>query len=238
MKLIVAAFILVCPIIAIAQENKCTMKLAELTDSPELFGLHMGMTEGQVKERVPQVRFPPATDFGLAKTTINPDFDPSIDKASFPGLRTISLDFLDGRVTSLWFGFDSSYKWHTVPEFVGGISRALRLPDAWTDWKLRGQQITCIDFVMNVSVVAEGPSFHIIDQAAEKLIAERRAAKEEEHSASEDEPASEIVGDLKDKVYYVAGCLPLHTIPEKDRLVFKSREEAEKAGYKLAGRCQ
>jgi hypothetical protein len=215
------------------------VKLADLPASPELFGFRMGMNELEVKARVPQVRFGKTNEVGVAKTSINPDFDPTIDKASFSGIRTVSLDFLDGRVTSLWFGYDGTYKWHTVPDFVAGISRALQLPDAWIEWKVRGQQITCADFQMTVTTVAEGPSFRIIDEPAEKLIAERREAQEAEAStADETEAAAEIVADRKDKVYYVEGCMPLHTIKEADRIIFKSREEAEKAGYKLAGRCQ
>jgi hypothetical protein len=248
MKVYLAAlFLLFCSLSVPAQETKCTVKLAELPDAPELFGFRMGMNEAQVKARVAQVHFAPANDVGVAKTSINPDFDPTIDKASFNGIRTISLDFLDARVTSLWFGYDSTFKWHTVPEFVEGISRSLHLPNGWTEWKTRGQQINCADFQMTVAIVAEGPSFHIVDQGAEKTIAERRAAKEEEASAAEgggeaegqaEEKEADIVADRKDKVYYVEGCLPLHTIKESDRLVFKSREEAEKAGYKLAGRCR
>lgn len=104
---------------------------------------------------------------------------------------------------------------------------------------MRGQQLNCADFLMTVTLVAEGPSFHIVDEPAEKTIAERRAAKEaEEDTAAEDEPASEIVADRKDKIFYVEGCLPMHEIKAGDLVVFKSKEEAEKAGYKLAGRCR
>ena len=125
-----------------AQETQCTLKLANLPAAPELFGFKMGMTTDQVKARVPQVLFGRPDDFAVLKTTINPDFDPRIDKSSFQGVRSVSLDFLDDRLTSLWFGFDSSFKWPTVDEFVAGISKALNLPNAWKPWRSRGQQIT------------------------------------------------------------------------------------------------
>jgi hypothetical protein len=220
-----------------AQENKCVLKLAELPGSPELFGFHMGMTTVQAKARVPQIVLGRLDPFGAAKTSINPDFDPTIDKASLSGIRTVSLDFLDGRLTSLWFGYDSTFKWRTVPDFVAGISQALRLPDAWKPWKIRGQQLNCADFQMTVTMVSEGPSFRIIDDTAQQTIAARREAKEIQDSAAE-EAADEVVADTKDKVYYVEGCLPPHEIEAADRVVFKSREEAEKAGYKLAKGCQ
>ncbi|MGH9929097.1 MAG: hypothetical protein ACREA9_07705 [Pyrinomonadaceae bacterium] len=229
--------ILLCAISTFAQENKCALRLAELPAAPELFGFHLGMTTEQAKTRVPQVVFGRVDEFGVSKTSINPDFDPHIDKASLNGVRTVSLDFLDGRLTSLWFGYDSTFKWLTVPDFVAGISQSLHLPDAWKPWRIRGQQLNCADFQMTVTMVAEGPSFHIIDETAEQTIASRREAKEEQDSAAE-AAAAEIVADKKDKLYYTEGCLPTREIREADRLVFKSKGEAEKAGFKPAKTCQ
>jgi hypothetical protein len=220
-----------------AQENKCTLKLADLPASPDLFGFHLGMTTEQAKMRVPQVDLGRVDPFGVSKTSINPDFDSRIDKASLNGVRTVSLDFLDGHLTSLWFGYDSSFKWTTVPEFVTGISQSLHLPDAWRSWKIRGQKLNCADFQMTVMIVAEGPSFHIIDDKAEEIIAARREAKEEQDAAAE-EAEAEIVADKKARLYYPEGCLPADQINEADRIGFKSKEEAEKAGYKLAKGCQ
>ncbi|HEV7744996.1 MAG TPA: hypothetical protein VGO56_08360 [Pyrinomonadaceae bacterium] len=218
-------------------QEKCVLKLAELPASPELFGFHLGMTTDQAKARVPQISLGRVDDFGVAKTSINPDFDPKIDKASLNGIRTVSLDFLDGRLTSLWFGYDGSFKWTTVPDFVAGISQTLHLPDGWKPWKIRGQQLNCTDFQMTVTMVAEGPSFRIIDDTAQQTITSRREAKEEKDSAAE-EATDEIIADKKDKTYYVAGCQPPSEIKAADRVLFQSTEEAEKAGYKLARGCQ
>jgi hypothetical protein len=230
--------ILFCAISTFAQEGKCTMRLADLPESSDLFRFRMGMTTAQVKTRVPQVVFKRPNEFGVSKTSISPDFDPRIDKLSFIGIRTVSLDFLDDRLTSLWFGYDGSFKWQTVPDLVTGISQALHLPDAWRPWKIRGQQLQCADFQMTVSMLGEGPSFHIIDQSAEQTIAARRVAKEEQDSATEDMPTAEIPADKRDKVYYSLGCLPAHAIKAEDRVIFKSKKEAEESGYKLAKTCQ
>lgn len=223
-----------------AQESQCTLKLADLPAAPELMGFRLGMTTDQVKARVPQVLFAKADDFGVAKTSISPDFDTRIDKATFPGVRTVSLDFLDGRLTSLWLGFDSSFKWKTVPDFVKGISQTLRLPDAWTSWRTRGQQLRCADFQMTVIIVAEGPSFRIVDEAAEQTVTARRQAKEEQEAGeSEDQTKAEpVLADKKTKVYYQRGCGPDKEIKEVDRIVFGTKEEAEQAGYKMANGCR
>lgn len=230
--------ILVSALTVFAQDEKCSVKLADLPVAPELAGFRMGMTTEQLKTRVPQVVFGRADEFEVSKTSINPDFDPRIDKASFAGLRTVSLDFLDGRLTSLWLGYDGSFKWQTVEDFVKGISQSLRLPNAWTSWRSRGQQIRCPDFHMTVSIVAEGPSFRIVDDTAEQTIAARREAKEAEATASEEETPEEIIADKNGKLYYPQGCEPAKEIKESDRVVFKTREEAEQAGYKAAKPCE
>jgi hypothetical protein len=233
----IAPLLLMCAASVLGQNNQCSQKLNQLPDAPELFGFRMGMTTDQVKKRIPHVVFGPVNEFGVLKTSINPDFDPRIDKTLFSGVRTISLDFLDGRLTSLWLGYDGSFKWRTVPEFVKGISQSLRLPDAWTSWKARGQQINCADFQMTVTFVAEGPSFHITDTIAEQTVAARREAKAELDSAAEEETSPEIVADQKAMVYYSDGCIPEKEIKEGNRVVFKNTEEAEKAGYKPAKQC-
>ncbi len=220
-----------------AQTAPCALKLSQLPASPESFGFHLGMSAEQVKARVPQIVFGPTDDFGVSKTTINPDFDARIDNAAFAGVRTISLDFLDDRVSSLWLGYESSFKWQTVPDFVAGISQSLRLPDAWEPWKSRGSRIRCADFQMTVSIIAGGASFHLIDESAEQTIAARREAKDQETTA-EAEGENEIMADKQSKVYYSRACQPATAVKEANRVVFKTKEEAEKAGYKAAKNCQ
>lgn len=225
--------------LATSLRAQCSLKLADLPQTPELRGFRLGMSKQDVKMRVPQVSFGKTDDFGVDKTTINPDFDPKIDRTSLASIRSVSLDFLDQRLTSIWFGYDSSFKWRTVDDFVEGISEALKLPSAWGTWRTRGKQLRCADFLITVSIIAEGPSFRIIDQSAEDLIASRRAEKE---AAAENEADKsfepEIVADASTRTYFTSDCPPTLTISAKDRTLFKSAAEAEKAGFKKAPNCR
>src|SRR5260370_32119982 len=119
------------PIVTPAQQPNCSLKLDQLSDSPELRGFHLGMTYDQVKARVPIIQFGSADQFGVAKTSINPYFDPRFESAGFADVRTISLDFLDGRLVTLWIGYQSTFKWTTLDELVPGISQCLNLPSKW-----------------------------------------------------------------------------------------------------------
>jgi hypothetical protein len=222
-----------------ASGQTCTLKLSELPAAPELMGFRLGMTKEEVKARVPKIAFGSTDDLGTSKTTINPDFDPKIDKASFAGVRSVSLDFLDSRLTSLWLGYDGTFKWSTVDQFVDGISKSLKLPNTWESWRGRGRQLKCADFSMTVSIVAEGPSFRILDQSADDQLAARRQEKEERESAASEngDQAQEIIGDNQTKTYYTSDCAPAKPIKDGDRLVFKSVEEAERAGFKKSRTC-
>ena len=222
-----------------AQDQRCKSKLNDLPGAAELKGFRLGMTMDQVKARVPQVVFGPTDPLGVSKTSIHPFFDPRTDKSTFEGVRTVSLDFLDGRLTSLWIGYDSSARWPTVDDFVRGISQPLMLPNAWVPWKSRGQQLRCADFEMTVTMVAGGPSFRIQDQTAQEAWVARRQAQAEQESAAEESNSEEevIVGDRQTKIYYPKDCQPAKEISEADRVVFKTREEAEKAGFRPPRNC-
>jgi hypothetical protein len=221
-----------------AQGNQCNAKMADLPQASELRGFRLGMTFELVKARVPQIVFDRTDDLGVSKTSVNPDFDPRFDKSTFADIRTVSLDFLDGRVTSLWLGYENSFKWKTVDEFVKGISPALGIPSEWTA-KGRAQQLKCADFELSVSVIAGGPSLRIVDLPAAETLVSRRQAKED--AAEAQEAALEqtpVIGDTGNKTYYPVGCQSLKDVPENKRITFSSPEEAEKAGYKRSSSCR
>ena len=238
-----ALFPLLLLLLAQSAPAQCTKKISDLPAAPELLGFRLGMTKEQVKARVPQTVFGKADPFGVVKTTINPYFDPTIDKTKFEGVRSISLDILDERLTSIWIGFDDTFKAHNVEEFVKLISQSLQVDGNWSSWKSRGQQVRCADFQLIVTTVAGGPSFRLIDTAADDVVAERRQAKEEQDAAVEaggnasesTDPA--IVGDKSSRTYYPAGCEPAKEIAEANKVTFKTAAEAEKAGFKAAKNC-
>ena len=231
-------------LLAQAASAQCTKKLSELPAAPELLGFRLGMTKDEIRARVPQTVFGKADHFGVTKTTINPYFDPKIDKTKFEGVRSVSLDLVDDRLTSLWIGFDETFKAHNAEEFVKLISPSLGVDANWSTWKSRGLQLRCTDFQMIVTTVAGGPSFRLLDIAAEDLIAERRQAKEAQDALAESnasgespEATAEIIAGKDSKTYYPDGCSPSKEIAEKHKVVFKTAADAEKAGFKAAKNC-
>jgi beta-lactamase superfamily II metal-dependent hydrolase/methylphosphotriester-DNA--protein-cysteine methyltransferase len=50
--------------------------------------------------------------------------------------------------------------------------------------------------------------------------------------------SGEVVGNKNSKIYHLPGCPGYNTVSEKNRVTFKSAEEAEAAGYTRAKNCQ
>jgi hypothetical protein len=224
----------------VAQEVQCKATLSSLPAAVELKGFHLGMTMEQVKLLVPTIVFGPTDALGGSKTTINPGYDQRPGKSDFEDVRSVSLDFLDGHLVSLWIGYDQTFKWKGVDDFVQGISKSLSLPENWSSWKTRGKELTCSDFQLTVSLIAQSPSLRIVDRAADELYAARRQAKEAETEAAaeqEEDNSVDIIGDSKAKVYFSSGCIPSKQVTETNRVVFKNIAEAEKAGYARSRLC-
>ena len=213
-----------------AQQSGCSLKIDQLKDAPELFGFHLGMTFEEVKARSSLIKFPRADKFGVVKTSINPHYDPQSDKTQFADVRTISFDFLDGKLVTLWIGFEETYKWPGLVEFVAKLSKSLNVPAEWPE-KRNGRQLACDGFSLFASTIARGPSIRVTDEVAQTVIADRREKDAESAEA-------EVIGDTRTLSYYPSDCAARDDVPVVSRIVFKNKQEAETAGYKLAKACQ
>src|SRR5262249_15637807 len=212
-----------------AQPGSCSLKLDQLKEAPELFGFHLGMTFDQVKARSSLIRLGQPDKFGVVKTTINPHYEPRLDRTLFADVRTISLDFLDGKLVTLWIGFEETFKWPTLDEFVPNLSKSLNVPAEWPA-KRNGEQLTCDGFSLFASIIARGPSMRVTDEEAQNIIAERR---EKDVASAE----AQVVGDTRTLTYYPSDCGARDDVPAASRTLFKTKDDAEGAGYKLAKEC-
>src|ERR1051325_1086259 len=184
--LLILCLLLACAVASAAQAtNRCTLNPAQAAEAQELYGLHPGMTVAEVKARVPALEMGPKDAAGMSKTSFSPEFHPAIARTGFQGARTVSLEFFDGHLTSLWIGYNASFKWKTMEEFVPGISRALGLAGAWQPRSRGGQQLVCGDYQLTAMMIGGSPSIHISDEKARATWETRQAAAEEaEESAT------------------------------------------------------
>jgi hypothetical protein len=160
--------------------GKCTATLAQLPAAAELYGFKPGMTVEQVRDRFPRLALARPDEFGVTKTSVNPAFDPTLDKRNLQGVRTFGFDFLDGRLYTLSIGYDGEFKWQTLEDFLPGLDKALSLPDAWEKKSWRGQELDCADFQLTARLIAQSPSLVIVDKTARATLNKRIADKPDE----------------------------------------------------------
>src|SRR5438477_12815837 len=183
-------------VVSNAQSTSCPLKPDQLANAPELFGVRRGMTPPEVKTLLPLVQFGRPDPFGVMKTSFNPHFDSRVDKTAFPDVRTISLEFLDGKLVTLWIGYEETFKWPKLDEFVANFSKSLNVPADWPA-KRNGRELTCDGFSLFASMIGGGPSLRITDKTAQEAIAARR----EEALVAEE---NQVIGDIRTKSYYHA----------------------------------
>ena len=216
-------------VVANAQSTSCPLKPDQLANAPELFGVRLGMTPPEVKTLLPLVQFGRPDPFGVMKTSFNPHFDSRVDKTAFPDVRTISLEFLDGKLVTLWIGYEATFKWPKLDQFVANFSKSLSVPADWPV-KRNGRELSCDGFSLFVSIIGGGPGIRITDDTAQDLIAARV-------EAALDAEEKEVIGDIRTRSYYTADCAARDQVPQASRAVFKNKDEAEKAGYTLSKDC-
>jgi hypothetical protein len=188
------------------------------------------MTTDEVKQVLPLAQFGRADRLGVMRTSFNPHFDERVKDTEFPDVRTISLDFLDGKLATVWIGYEASFKWPKLDEFVANFSQALGVPGVWPVKRI-GRDLSCDGFSLHAQMIAAGPSLRINDDAAQELATARLAE-------TIDADEKQVIGDQRTKSYYPSDCAARDSIPQTSRTVFKSKEEAEKAGYTLSKDCQ
>ena len=157
-------------------DTGCALTPAQLSSLTELKGFRPGMTVEEVKAIVPSLEMGALDEFGLSKTSFSPVFNPKINKLAFQGVRTISLDFLDGRVSAVWIGYDETFKWKSIAEVVKWITQSLKLTPDW-ETKGRGQQLACGDLLLTVTMVGGSPTLRITDETASRTWEKRRTDK-------------------------------------------------------------
>jgi hypothetical protein len=141
-----------------SSEKKPTCTLG-ISQSPEMRGFRMGMTQAAVLARLPGVTVGKPDKFGLARLRlaiidssalvmtpkgngIQADMSggPSdgnafvLDSVRFPafkGVRLLQMRFIEGRLSYLQVTYDDSIKWDSIDQFVQTVATNLKLPEDW-----------------------------------------------------------------------------------------------------------
>jgi hypothetical protein len=102
----------------------------------EIRGFKLGMSTQEVKNRLPSLRVPAANRYGATEITVYPKRGRLSDiSAEYKGVNNIAFEFLDNRLTDIYFLYDDSIKWPSSGEFISRVSEVLNLPEGWETYR-------------------------------------------------------------------------------------------------------
>jgi hypothetical protein len=196
----------------IARARRAASRLTMSQAAPAISGLKLGMTTEQVLALFPGSKndkevssslSKPATKFGESSFEIRPGKYST--KSKFDRISQIVFTLLDGRVSTLYVGYDGPV-WEHVDEFVTTFSEEKSLPtsDSWEAYVGLDAQLKtlkCKDF--EISLFAGGQNVEInyvqmSDLTAQQKLKERRAkAKEVSNSKPAPSKPADKTGERK-----------------------------------------
>ena len=178
----------------VAVAPKKTVFPMALSQSPAINGLKLGMTPEQVlalfpgsktDEEVQRELSRPPNRFGVSSFTIKPQKYSS--KSKFDRVTQIIFTLFDGRVSTLYVGYDSPV-WEHVDEFVTEFSKGRNLPaadewEAYVGMDTELKTLNCQEF--EIRLFAGGHNVQINYTQVRDLVAlqkyeERRAKSKEQ----------------------------------------------------------
>jgi hypothetical protein len=160
---------------------------------PGVGALRLGMTAEQVLALFPgssqdaEVRSSlsrPPSPLGVSSFAIRPDKYQS--KERYAGIGQITLNLLDGRVSSFSIGYDGP-EWPHVDKFVAKVIKGTNLPaagawEAYAGMDTQLKLLTCKDFEIRVFAGGQGGSQNYVlmsDLVAARTLKERRVKARE-----------------------------------------------------------
>jgi hypothetical protein len=164
----------------------CSLTMAA---APDLHGLKLGMTPDEVLALFPGSKDDPEVQTHLSRSP-GPQGESELivrpakfaSKEKFPGIGHITLNLLDGHVSTLNIGYTGP-QYSNVDEFVTKFVAGSNLPPA-DQWQARAgletqlKTLTCKDFEIRIFAGGEGGNLNYAlmrDLEADKKLKERRA---------------------------------------------------------------
>jgi membrane-bound lytic murein transglycosylase D len=160
-----------------AKEAGCQLTLAQ---APELRGFRLGMTLAQVKEKITSEsyfdRLYTVSEFGERSVRVS---GYQLKAENSKGVSDAEFEFLDDKLTLLKVTYDGSVRWNSPQEFVSRVVEALGLPPS-DDSRRSAYRLECSGFIVEIDYSSGYmPTIRIYDPEAPRVVAKRRADKEE-----------------------------------------------------------
>jgi hypothetical protein len=178
---------------AYGQQGRCTLTVAQ---SPELRGFKLGAKIEETLARFPGTSAPKPDEFGFTRKSLQ--FADDIGAVSscggcyetifsrqrvsgFDGVSAVYLDVLDGRISAMQISYSFTTPWNSLDEFVARVSESLKLPNAWSDYKVGKwphKRLDCDGWRIEANAIVGGELL-LQDAVAEQTLNKRKVEKEQ-----------------------------------------------------------
>lgn len=150
-----------------ASQPQCSLNLSE---SPDVGGLRLGMSVEQAQALFPSLKVSPADENGVASAILKSgELNRRAESGSyFEGVETVALEFTAGRLSFIRVNYPATDRWGSSDEFVSHVAEKLNLRGTWKrfyDWEnksirdirdLRDQALECVGFRITAGIGVEG----------------------------------------------------------------------------------
>lgn len=160
-----------------AKQAGCRLTLAEV---PELRGFRLGMTLRQVKEKITTESYfdnlYTLSEFGERSIRIT---GYQLKGENSKGVSDVGFEFLDDKLTLIKVTYDGSVRWKSSQDFISRVVEALGLPPSGESRRSE-YRLDCSGFSIEIDYGSGYmPTVRIYDPEAPRVVAKRRADKEE-----------------------------------------------------------
>ena len=151
------------------------------------------MSLEQAAKAFPKISIPAADPYGVTQLrVIGKDLNGAALKSNFEGVTFASFSFLDKRLVSIHFSYDSKRSsWANLNEFITNVAASLNLPTGWRgspDPSVEIQHLDCDGFTVSAGFVFDNESFiRLTDETAKEIVKKREEEERERKRGAEKE---------------------------------------------------
>jgi len=163
----------------------------------ELRGFRLGMSQADVRARIPDLAVERANALGEALSFTPVRTNKYLSRnATLKGVLSITLGYLDGRVSSVALLYDDSLKWNSADEFVTQVAESLRLPSDWARYAGGNSEdqlrvLRCEDFIVVAGLRQDSyrmlPMAYLYDPKTTDIVLKRLADATERKRRAEEQ---------------------------------------------------
>lgn len=149
-----------------AQTGICTNS----SQSIQIRGFRLGMTQSEITRRYPKIEFYSQDDgngLTTSSTGISPSLDAIFNDTEREDLKSVVLSLLDKKLQQIEIAYNGFTEWNSLKDFTDAIARNLKIPLAvnWQPLDKTALRLNCKDFFIIVRLEPKRGKYEVQNQS-------------------------------------------------------------------------